>query len=491
MTQETQFGEHGSIYIGGAWVPPARPGTIDVTSAATGELVGRVAEATVADVDAAVAAARAAFDDPRGWPSWSAAERAAALKRLAEELGARGEETARLVSSQNGMPISLALASESVFPALLLGYYGDLVAQFPAEEVREALTGGTTLVRRQPVGVVAAIVPWNFPQTLTFFKLAPALAAGCTVVLKPSSETLLDALLLGEAVAAAGLPPGVVNVLTGRGPVGAALAGHPGVDKVAFTGSTEVGRTIGETCGRMLRPVTLELGGKSAAIVLDDADLLPQLEDFFAATLLNNGQTCYLGTRVLAPRSRYDEIVEVVAGLAASLRTGDPLDPGTQVGPLVSSHQRDRVEGYIAGAREEGARLVSGGGRPAGLDRGWFVEPTVFADVDNAMTIAREEVFGPVLAVIPYRDDAEAVAIANDSGYGLGGSVWSSDPERATAVARRVRTGTIGINGYMLDPGAPFGGVKWSGHGRELGPEGLQAYQVLTSLYRPTSAAAG
>ncbi len=345
------------------------------------------------------------------------------------------------------------------------------------------MLGKKVLVRRDPIGVVAAIVPWNVPQAITFLKLGPALAAGNTVVLKPAPETVLDAFLMAEAAIEAGLPPGVLNVVPAGREVGAYLVAHPGVDKVSFTGSTVAGRAIAETCGRLLRPVTLELGGKSAAIVLDDADLSSTIESFFGATLLNNGQICWLGTRILAPRSRYDVVVDTITGLAQSLTVGDPLEPATKVGPLVSERQRERVESYIGKGKAEGGRVTAGGGRPQGLDRGWFVEPTIFADVDTKATIAQEEIFGPVLAVIQYSDEAEAVAIANDSDYGLGGSVWTSDPERGAAFAKKVRSGTVGVNGYVNDPYAPFGGIKSSGMGRELGPEGLQPFQLLKSIY--------
>jgi len=336
--------------------------------------------------------------------------------------------------------------------------------------------------------VVGAIVPWNYPQTLALFKLAPLLAAGCTVVMKPSPETVLDSLLLAEAIIEADLPPGVVNIVPGGREVGAYLVEHPRVDKVAFTGSTAAGRLIARRCGELLRPVTLELGGKSAAIVLDDADLSNATEALFAATLANNGQTCNIGTRILAPRSRYDEVLEVFSGLAGALQVGDSLDPATQIGPLASARQRERVEGYIAKGRAEGGRVVAGGGRPDSQDRGWFVEPTIFADVDNSDTIAREEIFGPVLAVIPYDGVDQAVAMANDSEFGLGGSVWTNDYERGEAVAKRVQTGSIGINHYMLDPAGPFGGVKASGLGRELGPEGLTAFLQLQSIYEAAPA---
>jgi acyl-CoA reductase-like NAD-dependent aldehyde dehydrogenase len=321
------------------------------------------------------------------------------------------------------------------------------------------------------------------------FKLAPLLAAGCTVVMKPSPETVLDSLLLAEAILEAELPPGVVNIVPAGREVGAHLVEHPDIDKIAFTGSSASGRMIARRCGELLRPVTLELGGKSAAIVLDDAELAGATEALFGATLLNNGQTCFNCTRVLAPRSRYDEVLEVFSGLAGALVVGDALDPGTQIGPMASARQRERVEGYIATGRAEGGRIVAGGGRPPEQDRGWFVQPTIFADVDNSDTIAREEIFGPVLAVIPYDGVDDAIAIANDSEFGLGGSVWSRDVERANDIAKRVQTGSIGINHYVLDPAAPFGGVKASGLGRELGPEGLTAYLQLQSIYEAAPAA--
>ncbi|MEU2004563.1 aldehyde dehydrogenase [Rhodococcus sp. NPDC019627] len=483
---------YDALFIGGQWVPPAENKPITVVSASTEEPLGQVPEASRADVDAAVAAARTAFDDPTGWSRWEPARRAEALQSLATALDKRSQEIAQRVSSQNGMPIAVSQQLEGVFPATLLRYYAGMVADREPEERRPGLFGGTTLVRREPIGVVGAIVPWNFPQTLAAFKYAPALAAGCTVVIKPSPETVLDSYLLAEAIEEAELPAGVVNIVTGGRDVGAYLVSHPGVDKVAFTGSTAAGRQIGETCGRLLRPVTLELGGKSAAIILDDADLDlgAVAQNLFGATLLNNGQTCYLSTRILAPRSRYTQIVDTVTSFVESLTVGDALDPDTQIGPMASAKHRAHVEGFIAQGRAEGATVTVGGGRPSQLDKGWFVEPTVFADVDNGFSVAREEIFGPVLSLIPYADVEEAVRIANDSDYGLGGTIWTSDPERAVQVARRVQTGTIGINNYLPDPTAPFGGVKASGMGRELGPEGLAAYEQQQSIYLDPAASA-
>ena len=368
-------------------------------------------------------------------PPWHAAERAAALERLAAELEARAQEIGRLVSMQNGMPIALSPIIEGMTPVGTLRYMASLLGSSPVEEETARFLGGDLVIRHEPIGVIAGIVPWNYPQTLSSFKYAPALAAGNTIVLKPSPETVLDSYVFAEAVIAAGIPAGVINIVPGGREIGAYLVQHRDVDKVAFTGSTAAGRQIAEACGRLLRPVSLELGGKSAAIILDDADLdLAKIgQNLFAATLVNNGQTCYAGTRILAPRSRYAEVVDVFAAFASSLPVGDALDPATLIGPLVAERQRDRVERYIAKGISDGARLVTGGGRPAGLDRGWFVEPTIFADVDNKSTIAQEEIFGPVLSIIAYTDEDDAIRLANESDYGLGGSVWTADPARGAA----------------------------------------------------------
>jgi acyl-CoA reductase-like NAD-dependent aldehyde dehydrogenase len=451
-----------------------------VVEAATGAVLGDGAAATGAEVDAAVAAARSALP---GWAATPTADRAALLVRLAEELEARASSTNELCTRENGMPIRLSRGANGRFPAALLRYYADMIATTAVEEIRPAAIGHT-IVRREPVGVVGAIVPWNYPQALAAFKVAPALAAGCTVVLKASPETALDALVFAEAAVAAGLPAGVLNVIAGGPDTGAHLVSHPGVDKVSFTGSTAVGRLIAQECGRLLRPVTLELGGKSAAVILDDADLEATIKGLQNASFVNNGQTCHLSSRILAPRSRYGEVVDALAALADGLNVGDPLEKSTEVGPLVSARQRERVLGYIESGKADGARLVAGGSIPADQPDGWFVSPTVFADVDNATRIAQEEIFGPVLAVIPYDTQQHAIELANASEYGLGGTVWSADAERATDVARAIHSGTVGVNDYQLDMAAPFGGVKASGLGRELGPEGLAAYQQLKSIYR-------
>nr|WP_235215283.1 aldehyde dehydrogenase [Phaeacidiphilus oryzae] len=477
-----------SLYLDGRWAAPLnnrQPEQTTLVCPSTEESLGTVALAAPADVDAAVRAARGAFDAPDGWAHWEPRQRGDALDRLADALQRRSEHIASAVSSQNGMPISVSRQIESGLTGAIVRYYAELARTTPTEETRPHLVAGTTTVRREPVGVVAAIPPSNFPQSLAATKYAPALAAGCSVILKPSPSTLLDAFHLMDAAAEAGLPPGVLNLLPTSADTAAYLVGHPGIDAVAFTGSTTVGRRIAGICAPLLRPLTLELGGKSAAIVLDDADLdlATMGERLFQATFLNNGQTCFLSTRILAPRSRYDQVVGVFADLASSLRIGHALAADTQVGPVISRAQRDRVESCIEQAKAEGARLVAGGGRPPGLDKGWFVEPTVFADVDNRSRVAREEIFGPVLCVIPYDDEDEAVRIANDSPYGLAGTVWSADPDRAHTIARRIRTGSVGINGYLPDPGAPFGGVKHSGIGRELGPQAMAWYQEPKSIF--------
>jgi aldehyde dehydrogenase (NAD+) len=466
------------LFVGGQFRKADKVET--VIEAATGEPLGAGSAATESEIDSAVAAARAALP---GWAATPAAERAEVLLRFADALMARAAGTNELCTRENGMPIRLSRGANGIFPAALMRYYAGLIGNADEEEIRPAALGHT-IVRREAVGVIGAITPWNYPQALAAMKIAPALAAGCTMVLKAAPETALDALIFGEAAHVAGLPPGVLNIVAGGPIAGAHLVQHPGVDKVAFTGSTAAGRVIGEKCGRLIRPVTLELGGKSAAIILDDADLDATMLGLRSASFVNNGQTCHLSSRILAPRSRYAEVVDAVAALAEGLTVGDPMEKSTDVGPLVSSRQRERVLNYIEIGKSEGAKVVAGGSVPADQPRGWYVSPTVFADVDNSARIAQEEIFGPVLAVIAYDTEREAIDIANDSEFGLGGTVWSTDTERATDVARAVRTGTIGVNDYALDMQAPFGGVKASGMGRELGPEGLAAYQSLKSIYR-------
>jgi betaine-aldehyde dehydrogenase len=473
---------HDKLYIGGRWAQPAGSATIEVISPHSEEPVGRVPEATVADVDRAVEAARAAFDSGE-WSMAAPQERLEVIGRFSEAYAARLDDIAEVITTEMGSPISFSQLAQGPAPWMMLNAFLQVAAEHPWEEERAGALGSPVIVRSEPVGVVAAIVPWNVPQFVTMSKLAPALLAGCSIVLKPSPETPLDAMLLAEILDEVGLPEGVVSILPAGREVGEHLVRHPGVDKVAFTGSTAAGRRIAGICGEQLKRVTLELGGKSAAIVLDDADLAATVEGLRFASLMNNGQACVAQTRVLASRSRYDEVLDAVAEMVGSLTVGDPHDPATEVGPLVAERQQERVEKYIALGQEEGARVVVGGnGRPAGCDRGWYVQPTVFADATNEMRIAREEIFGPVLAVIPYEDVDDAVRIANDSEYGLAGSVWTSDRAAGMDVARRVRTGTYGINQYIMDFMAPFGGYKASGIGRELGREGLAHYLELKSI---------
>ncbi|WP_081240511.1 aldehyde dehydrogenase [Streptomyces viridosporus] len=476
------------LFIGGKWSAPADGGRAEVVEAATGKVLGRTAMASAADVDAAVTAAEHALTGP--WGAMSAGERADLLDRFAAALKARGRDIAPLVSRENGMPLSLSIPVNGFSASMIVSYYARLLRELPATDVRPSLIG-ETVVRREPVGVVGAITPWNYPQSLAAMKIGPALAAGCTVVLKPAPETALDAFFFADAAQEAGLPPGVLSVLPGGREAGEYLVSHPGVAKIAFTGSTAAGRAIGEQCGRLLRPVTLELGGKSAAIIAEDADLTEFTGALLDVSLTNNGQTCHASTRILAPASRYDEVVDAVTDTVRGLRIGDPLDRATQIGPLVSAAQRERVHAYIDLGVREGARLTTGGTAPVdGLTDGWFVRPTVFADVRNNWRIAREEIFGPVLCVIPYTDEDEAVALANDSEYGLAGTVWTADVARGMDLAARIRSGTVGVNQYGVDLQAPFGGVKASGLGREMGPEGLAPYHSLKSVYRPAQEAA-
>ena len=474
-----------TIYIGGEWVTPSSTSKIEIQSPATGEPVGSVIAAGERDVDRAVAAARAAFDDPDGWSNWEPADRAGVLAEFARQYELAAEDMVHTVCRENGMPISQAAQLEGAVPGMLLTYYAGLIEKLPVSETRQGPAGTRTLISHAPVGVVAAITPWNVPQTQSAFKYASALAAGCTVVLKPSPETPLDALLLAEVADKAGLPAGVFNVIPGADDIGRALVASVGVDKVSFTGSTSAGREVASNCGRLLKPVTLELGGKSAAVILDDhgLDLSQFADQLFAATLLNTGQMCFASTRILAPRKRYDDVVDFCTAMAQSLSIGDPLDSNTQIGPLVNAAQRRRVERYIEQGLADGGTVTTGGKRPPHLPHGYFIEPTIFAGLDNDSAVAREEIFGPVLTVITYDDVDDAIRIANDSEYGLAGTVWSPDRDHAIAVAARIQSGTVGINHYLPDINAPYGGMKNSGLGRELGPEGLQGFQNIKSIF--------
>ena len=474
------------LFIGGEWVKPEGSGVIEVISPHTEAVIGTVPDASPADIDKAVAAARRAFDEGP-WPRMMPEERAEGLKRLSGALQSRAQELADVISSQNGSPKSWSIMGQVFSATMVLDTYAGLTSGYPWEDRRDGALGSPVLVRRAPVGVAAGIIPWNVPLFISALKLGPAMAAGCPIVLKPAPETPLDAYLLAEAVIEADLPPGVVNIVAAGRETGEHILTHPGVDKVSFTGSTAVGRHIGQVCGGQLKRFTLELGGKSAAIVLDDANLdEATLANLVMSGLMNNGQVCGAQSRILVSRARYDEVTEALGAAVGALKVGDPLDETVQIGPLVAERQRDRVEGFLAAGTAEGARAVVGGGRPSDLPTGWYIEPTVFADVSNDMKIAREEIFGPVLSVIPYDNEAEAIAIANDSDYGLCGSVWTADAEHGAAVAAQVRTGVVAINSAMiLDFNAPFGGFKQSGMGRELGPEGIAPYTELQSIILP------
>lgn len=476
-------GPYDKLFIDGAWVSPTSERTIDVISPSTEEIIARVPEGVEADIDAAVDAARRAFDSGP-WGRSDLAERMAVLSKLSAQFAARAEEIAQVVSAEMGCPISLSNTMQAAGPRLLLDAFLDMAPTYPWADTRRSATGNA-LVTREAVGVVAAIVPWNAPLLTTMIKIAPALLAGCTVVHKPAPETPLSAYLLAEMLQEAGLPGGVFNIVPAGRAVSEHLVRHPGVDKVSFTGSTGAGRRIASLCGHDLRRVTLELGGKSAAVLLDDADFDVVIPAIRALSLRNSGQVCSNKTRIVVPRSRRDDLIGRIVAMIESMPVGDPFDPATEIGPMVSATHRARVEGYIDGAKASGANLVIGGGRPAGSDRGWYVEPTVFADVDPAAKIAQEEVFGPVLTVHTYDTEAEAIAIANNSEYGLNGSVFSADAEHALAVARRIRTGTVEVNGKGVGFHAPIGGFKNSGIGREAGPEGFDAYVEIKSYGLP------
>jgi betaine-aldehyde dehydrogenase len=471
------------LYIGGEWVAPSTDRRFDVVSPTTEEVIGHAPEAVVADIDAAVAAARRAFDEGP-WPRTSPTERAAVMRRLHELFVENSNELAELITAEVGATLLFSHFGQVGATGMVLDYYAGLTATYPFEEVRPGMLG-PALVRKEGVGVCAGIIPWNVPLFITMLKLAPALASGSTIVLKPAPETPISTLRLAQLIEEAGVPAGVVNVVPADREAGAHLVAHPDVDKVSFTGSTAAGRKIGAVCGEQLKRCTLELGGKSAGIVLDDADLETTIPELINSTMMNNGQACVAQTRILASRARYDEVVEAITEHVRTLTVGDPNSFDTAVGPLIAERQRDRVEGYIAKGRDEGATVTVGGGRPADLERGWFVEPTVFRVVTNSMTIAREEIFGPVASVIAYEDEGDAVRIANDSDYGLSGTVWTADVERGTDIARRVRTGTYTVNGFAMEWSAPFGGFKSSGVGRELGPEGLAAYLEAKTINLP------
>jgi len=467
---------HQHFYIDGAWQAPAGAETIDVHSASTEEVIGRVPKGTAADVDRAVAAARRAFDS--GWAFTTTAERAEWIRKLASALESRVQEIATTISEEVGMPIRMSTPVQAQLPISIAKSYAELITTIELEE-----QVGNSIVVREPYGVVGMITPWNYPLHQIMAKVAPALAGGCTMVLKPSEIAPLNSYTLAEAALEIGLPAGVLNIVHGEGPtVGEAIARHPGIDMISFTGSVRAGTRVSALAAETIKKVTLELGGKSAFIVLDDAPFEKAIPTGVNNAMLNSGQTCSAWTRMVVPRSKLNEVLELATATVGKLKIGDPLDAGSKLGPLVSEPQRQRVEGYIQKGLQEGARLVTGGKRPAAFARGHYVEPTIFADVRPGMTIAQEEIFGPVLAVLPYDSEEEAIAIANDTIYGLAGGVWSGDKDRALRVARRMRTGQVDVNGGRFNPLAPFGGYKRSGIGREFGRYGLDEYFQIKSL---------
>jgi aldehyde dehydrogenase (NAD+) len=479
MTETSDHRCYERLFIGGHWREPSTRNRIAVISPHSEEPIGEAPAAAPADVDAAVTAARQAFD--RGpWPRLDPSERMGKVEQLAKIYSGHLDEMADLITDEMGSPRSFSRLGQATAAVSLIHLALAVARDFPWAERRQGVLGEVHL-RRAPVGVVGAIVPWNVPQFLIMPKLIPALIAGCTVIVKPAPETPLDALWLAEMIEQLDLPDGVVSVLPGGTDVGEALVRHPGVDKIAFTGSSAVGRRIAALCGEQLKRVGLELGGKSAAIILDDADIGKTVKGLKSASLMNNGQACVAQTRILVSERRHDEVVDALADMMSGLHVGDPSDEATDVGPLVAQRQQHRVQDYIRSGVKEGARIVLGG-EDAPSERGWYVRPTLFADVTNDMRIAREEIFGPVLSVLTYRDEPDAVRIANDSDYGLAGSVWTADIAHGLEVAASVRAGTYGINMYTLDIGSPFGGFKQSGIGREFGPEGLHEYVELQSV---------
>ena len=464
------------LYIDGAWVPSTGTGTLEVTNSTTEEVMATVPEGTAEDVDLAVRAAKAAFAT---WSQTSVEERAKYLSRITEGLQARMDDIATIVSQEVGMPKSLSLMIQAGLPMMSFMNTAQVAETYKFEE-----QVGNSLVVKEPVGVVGCITPWNYPLHQIAAKVAPALAAGCTVVLKPSEVAPVNAFILAEIIDEVGLPAGVFNLVTGVGPVvGAAMSSHPQIDMISFTGSTAAGKAVSKAGADTVKRIALELGGKSPNIILDDADLEKAVTDGVGKAFLNSGQTCSALTRMIVPRSKLAEVEDIATKAAESYTPGDPFGETTRLGPLVSHVQRERVRGYIQKGIDEGAKLLTGGVEaPDGLDKGYFVRPTVFSEVRNDMTIAQEEIFGPVLSIIPYDTEEEAIEIANDSIYGLAGGVWAGDKDKATAVARRLRTGQVEVNGGSFNPMAPFGGYKQSGHGRELGTFGLEEFLETKSM---------
>jgi len=468
--------ERDKLYIGGEWVTPAGMGTIEVVDSTTEDVIAHIPEGSPEDIDRAVAAARPAFE---AWSRVPLEQRLDACEAISAALAERADELAALIAAEVGMPMKLARQIQAGLPVMDFGSMAQVAHEVAWEE-----QVGNSLVVREPVGVVGCITPWNYPLHQLCAKVGPALAAGCSVVAKPSEVTPLSSFVLAEIVDGLGLPDGVFNLVTGYGPaVGAALAGHEDVDMVSFTGSTRAGRAVTEEAAKNVKKVALELGGKSANVILDDADLKAAVSHGVSNAFLNSGQTCSAHTRMLVPREKLAEAEEIAAAAAEKLRPGDPFDEKARLGPLVSDAQRERVRGYIEKGEAEGAKLVAGGAEPPeGLEKGYFVRPTVFSEVKPEMTIAQEEIFGPVLSIMPYEDEDEAAEIANSTIYGLDGGVWSSDPERAKEFARRMRTGQVQVNGATFNPIAPFGGFKQSGHGREYGRYGLEEFLEVKSI---------
>lgn len=464
------------LYIGGQWVAPASADTLTVVSPSTEQVIATIPAGTTEDADRAVRAARSAFD---AWSATAPATRAEFLRKIHDGLKARQDEVARDIANEVGMPLKMATRIQANLPILSFGLYAKLADEFAFEE-----TVGNSLVMREAVGVVAAITPWNYPLHQIAAKVAAALAAGCTVVLKPSEVAPLNAFILAEIAHEAGLPAGVFNLVTGLGPVvGEALAMHPEVDMVSFTGSTRAGKRVAELAGGAVKRVSLELGGKSAAVVLDDADMGNAIKSTLNSCFLNSGQTCNALTRLLVPEARHAEAAALAIDGAKAFTVGDPLTDAGRIGPLVTSAQRERVRAYIRKAVEEGADVLCGGAEaPAGMAKGWYVQPTVFGNVKPTMTIAQEEIFGPVLAIIPYATEADAIRIANGTVYGLAAAVWSADEDRAQRVAKQMRAGQVDVNGGQFNIHAPFGGFKQSGRGRELGKYGLEEFLEFRSL---------
>jgi acyl-CoA reductase-like NAD-dependent aldehyde dehydrogenase len=464
------------LFINDHWVSPTTTETIEVHNAGTGAVMGTVPAGDAKDIDVAVAAARAAFDD---WSQTPVAKRAEYLARISAGLQTRAQQIIVTIAQETGMPVRMAARPQVAAPIAIFGSYAKTICNFQFEE-----RVGNSLVLRVPVGVVGVIIPWNYPLWIAAQSVAAALAAGCTVVLKPSEIAPFSVFMLADVIEEVGLPKGVFNLVTGYGPiVGEALVRHPEVDAISFTGSPRTGRRISELAAPTLKRVMLELGGKSASIILDDADLAVAINETIASCYQNSGQTCLALTRMLVPESKYDEACAVAAEIAKAYQAGDPLSESTTLGPVASLVQLERVRSYIKKGIEERAQLITGGpDAPEGLSGGYFVKPTVFGRVDPRSTIAQEEIFGPVLSIITYNSEEDAVRIANDTVYGLSGAVWSKDEERAKKVARKMHTGQVSINGGPFNLGAPFGGVKQSGHGREGGKYGLEEFLEYKSL---------